>query len=140
MNDQDIRWVQRFEYYSKALDTLTRIIEPASERELTEAEKLGTIKTFEFTFELAWETLKDFYDAQGDIIHGPQDTLRRAFNQDIISNGQTWMDMMDSCNQTAHTYNEGAVETIYQKIIDEYYGAFEELKEVLLNEKKRRGL
>ena len=57
---QDIRWKQRFENFSKAVRQLTKFIEKA---DLNELEQQGLIQSFEYTYELAWNTLKDFFEA-----------------------------------------------------------------------------
>ncbi len=63
MTAQDIRWIQRLSNFSKALAQLTRFIEKG---ELNELEKQGLIQAFEYTFELAWNTIKDYFEAQGE--------------------------------------------------------------------------
>jgi len=57
MKDKDIRWEQRFSNYRKALAQLQKFVDKG---ELSDLEKQGLIKAFEYTFELAWNTLKDF--------------------------------------------------------------------------------
>ena len=54
---EDIRWEQRFSNYRKALNRLQKFIDKS---ELSELEEQGLIKAFEYTYELAWNTLKDF--------------------------------------------------------------------------------
>jgi hypothetical protein len=58
----DIRWFQRLENYSKVLQRLKDAMALAAERPLTDLEKQGLIQAFEFTHELAWNTIKDFYE------------------------------------------------------------------------------
>jgi len=58
---QDIRWIQRFNNYKKALKTLESDIELFKTRELLDIEKRGVIQAFEYTYELAWNVIKDFY-------------------------------------------------------------------------------
>lgn len=56
--EQDIRWVQRFDSYTKACKRVLEITE--SDRgmfDLSELEKEGLIQRFEYTFELAWKVL-----------------------------------------------------------------------------------
>ena len=77
-NQQDIRWKQRFSNFQKALSQLQKFIDKG---ELSELEAQGLIKAFEYTFELAWTTLKDFleYRGQTDIMdHGTR--YARRFN------------------------------------------------------------
>jgi nucleotidyltransferase substrate binding protein (TIGR01987 family) len=76
MSEKDIRWIQRFRNYSKALGQLSRFIE---KKELNELEKQGLIQAFEYTYELAWNTIKDYFENQGETgIHGSRDAFRLA--------------------------------------------------------------
>lgn len=54
----DIRWKQRFHNYEKAFSQLSRFMEKEN---LNEMEEQGLIQAFEYTFELAWKTLQDFF-------------------------------------------------------------------------------
>ena len=61
-NNDDIRWIQRFDNYQRALDALQEAVELSQQRALSKLEQQGLIQGFEFTHELAWKTLKDFLD------------------------------------------------------------------------------
>lgn len=123
--DKDIRWIQRLSNYSKALDQFKKAVDLASERELSELEQQGLIQGFEYTHELAWKTLKDFLTDRGYVdIYGSKDATRKAFNLDLISKGEIWMDMIKSRNQTSHTYNEEVKNKIILSIKDQYYAEF----------------
>ena len=63
--DEDIRWKQRFANYKKALLTVKNAVALAAERDLSDLEKQGLIQGFEFTFELAWNVMKDYLEEQG---------------------------------------------------------------------------
>jgi Nucleotidyltransferase substrate binding protein like len=60
LKNKDVRWRQRFENFGKALTQLSSAAALAQQRDLTELEQQGLIQAFEFTHELAWNTLKDF--------------------------------------------------------------------------------
>lgn len=127
MTDQDIRWQQRLVNYSRALAQLTRAVELAHSRPLSELEKQGLIQTFEFVFELAWNLMKDYFLYQGNPgITGSRDAIRTAFKQGVISDGEGWMEMIKSRNQTAHTYNESVANEITEKIMALYYDLFQQ--------------
>lgn len=129
MAKADIRWEQRFSNYQKALTQLQKFIDKG---DLSELEKQGLIKTFEYTYELAWNTLKDFLEFQGQTdIYGSRDATRRAFQLGIIANGESWMDMLKSRNATSHTYNIEVAEEICQAVTDDYFPLFIQLKEKL---------
>ncbi len=126
---QDIRWEQRFSNYKKALAQLQKFIDKA---ELSELEKQGLIKAFEYTYELAWNSLKDFleYNGQTDIF-GSRDTFRKAFQLNLIDDGENWMSMLKSRNQTSHTYNEETADEISETIVNVYYFLFKQLESKL---------
>lgn len=127
--DQDIRWKQRFENFQKALNQLKSAVEIAHERDLSNLEEQGLIQAFEFTHELAWNVMKDYFFFQGNSsITGSRDATREAFRVGLVMNGENWMEMIKSRNQTSHTYNQEIAEEISRKIIQDYYPLFEEFK------------
>jgi len=119
---EDIRWKQRFDNYSKALSQLTKFIEKG---ELNEFEQQGLIQCFEYTYELAWNSIKDVFEAQGEVgIIGSRDAFRLAFKRGLIENGETWMEMIKSRVLTSHTYNEDVADDISNRIVTQYYPEF----------------
>jgi nucleotidyltransferase substrate binding protein (TIGR01987 family) len=125
MIDPDIRWIQRFNNFSKALSQLKKFIDKG---ELNELEEQGLIQAFECTYELAWNTLKDYFEGQGETgIHGSRDAIRLAFRRDLIEEGDTWMKMIEDRTQTTHTYNEETAKGIAQAVIQRYYMEFKQL-------------
>ena len=128
MNKEDVRWIQRFDNYKKAFGRLKESVLLAKERKLSELEEQGLIQSFEFTHELAWNTLKDFLTEKGDKeIYGSKDATRKAFKYNLIENGEVWMNMINSRNKTSHTYDEATAKEIVAEIIDDYYSEFERL-------------
>ena len=122
MSAQDIRWIQRFNNFSKALGQLRKFIEKGA---LNELEKQGLIQAFEYTYELAWNTIKDYFEDQGETnIHGSRDAFRLAFQRGLIEDGETWMDMIRSRSLTSHTYNEDIAEKIAADITNRYFPEF----------------
>jgi nucleotidyltransferase substrate binding protein (TIGR01987 family) len=86
--------------------------------DLSELEKQGLIKAFEYTYELGWNTLKDFLTYRGQTdIYGSRDAIRKAFTSKLINDGEGWMDMLQSRNKTSHTYNEETAEEITNAVL-----------------------
>ena len=102
----------------------------ARERELSELEKQGTIQGFEFTFELAWNLMKDYLEEQGisDIV-GSKGAVRQAFNNGLVDDGAVWMEMIDGRNISSHSYDKTTAEKLFSKITNEYFTAFLTLEE-----------
>lgn len=138
---EDIRWVQRFSNYKKALLRLNAAIELSHERELSDLEKQGLIQTFEFTYELAWNVIKDYYEAKGETnIQGSIDAFRLAFKRGLVTMGEALLDSVKSRRLSSHTYNEEIAEEVFLKITGSYIHAFHELENRLTEEEKRKGL
>lgn len=129
MNDQDIRWQQRFANYKKALLQLQDAVELSEQRTLSKLEKQGVIQAFEFTHELAWNVLKDFLQDQGNQnIKGSKDTTREAFKVELIADGEQWMAMIQSRNISSHTYDERTADQLVNVIIKQYFPLFAALQ------------
>ena len=126
MSKADIRWIQRFQNYTKAVGQMTKFIEKG---ELNEMEEQGLIQSFEYTYELAWTTLKDFFEDQGESnIFGSRDAFRLAFKRGLFEDGETWMKMIESRALTSHTYNEETARAIAHSIRSKYFGEFVKLR------------
>jgi len=144
MSEKDIRWEQRFSNYNKALKKLTEAIEyidiefENAEEVLEEIIKEGLIQRFEYTYEMAWNVMKDYALFQGNPdIGGSRDAIRYAFSTKLIADGDLWMDMIKSRMKTSHTYNEETANEIFMIILDEYHAAFLQFQTVM--EGKRTG-
>jgi nucleotidyltransferase substrate binding protein (TIGR01987 family) len=130
---QDIRWLQRLSNFKRAF---LRLKEAGDRSDLSELEQEGLIQRFEYTYELAWKTLKDFLEYQGYTnIAGSRDTFSQAFQRGIIKDGDAWMEMIKSRQLTSHTYDEEEAEEIVQIIIESYIPMFQSLLKFLEEEK-----
>jgi len=128
--NKDIRWKQRFQNFKKALSNLTSAFELAQVRELSDLEMQGMIQGFEFTFELAWNVMKDYLEEQGITgIIGSKNAIRQAFNIGLIKDGDLWMDMINDRNLASHLYEEEMADDLYDAIINTYYYFFCEFAE-----------
>ena len=114
--DKEIRWHQRFENFSKAFQQFKDAY--LKYNELSDLEKEGMIQRFEYNFELAWKTLKDYLEAQGSIV---------KFPREIITDGEIWMEMLDNRNLSVHTYDEAVFLSLTDKIAQKYYKAIEQV-------------
>ena len=123
--NEDIRWKQRFDNFNRALQTMTEAVELAEQRDLSRLEQQGLIQGFEFTHELAWNVLKDYLEDQGFVqIIGSKNATRTAFQNELISAGEVWMDMIKARNLSSHTYNTETAEAIVDDILKRFYSAF----------------
>lgn len=136
--NEDIRWIQRYENYRKALSRLEDAVTLSTTRPLSDLEKQGLIQAFEFTYELAWNTVKDFYESMGETdIQGSIDAFRLAFNRGLVSMGEELLNSVRSRRLSSHTDNDEIANGIYHDIVHSYIFAFRELRDNLSEEKKK---
>lgn len=125
MENQDVRWKQRFDNLKKAFVQLDKAVQQG---EFNDLERQGLIKAFEYTYELAWNTLKDFLMEKGNKdLMGSKDTIRLAFQLGLIDDGDLWMEMVKSRNLTSHTYNMETAVHVENDIETKFHNAFKAL-------------
>lgn len=122
MENQDIRWKQRFQNYQQALVILQDFF---TVENLNMREEQGLIQCFEYTYELAWNVMKDYFEHQAEEgINGSRDAIKLAFKRNLIQDGENWMDMIKSRIKSSHTYNSMIATEIIHKITDVYNKLF----------------
>ena len=133
---QKPRWQYRFDNYKRAFTLLRAAIECRQERELTDLEKEGTIQRFEYTWELAWKTLKDYLENEGIALEKitPRAVLIAGVEAKIIHQPDIWMQALDDRNKMSHIYNTVAFEQTINNIAESYLSLFDQLYETLLTE------
>jgi len=118
-NQKDIRWKQRFQNFEKAFLLFSEAV--LKFESLDKLSKEGLIQRFEYTFELAWKLLKDFLEAEGVISKFPRDVLKKAFQYEIIDDGEIWLEMLEKRNLLGHTYDEENFELALKDLKDKYF-------------------
>jgi len=117
----DIRWKQRFQNFDRGFVLLREALERGPEA-LSMLEKEGVIQRFEYTFELAWKTLKDYLEEGGLVISPvtPRQVIKEAFAAKVISDGEVWINMLDHRNLLSHTYDISVFDKAVTAIAEHY--------------------
>jgi len=129
LNNKDIRWIQRLQNFTNSLEALNRAVDI---EEPSETEKGGVIQFYEVTFELAWKTLKDYLESEGFLLKSPRETIKQAFQMEIIVNGEEWLEALDDRNLTTHIYDNEVANQVVNKIKNKYFGLLKKLHSFLL--------
>jgi len=115
---KETRWQQRFENFERAFILLqqTFVEKPLSHFSILEKE--GIIQRFEYTYELAWKTLKDYLLFSGIELDPitPRAVIKAGFAANIIQDGQGWINMLEHSNDMSHTYDEKKAEAVVEAI------------------------
>lgn len=128
---KDIRWKQRFENFNKAYTLLEKY---STKTELSELEQAGIIQFFEMTFELGWKVLKDYLECDGYIVKSPRETIKQAFQNEIINDGHIWMEALSVRNLTTHTYDENLANKMVKDIVTVYFPELKKMHDKLEKE------
>ena len=131
----DIRWKQRFQNFDRAYVLLRDAMQNGPSA-LNPLEKEGVIQRFEYCFELAWKTVKDYLEESGFVFATvtPRQVLKDAFGAKVLTDGQAWIDMLNHRNLLSHTYNFASFEKAVEAIHQRYLAAFGQLHEFLQQE------
>jgi nucleotidyltransferase substrate binding protein (TIGR01987 family) len=137
MANEDIRWIQRFNNYRKALASLTDAVALTEERELSALKQQGLIQGFEFTFDLAWKTLQDILRERNnpDSNGGPSVIITYSLDYGYIIDYEAWKAMKKSRDLTSHSYDEEKADEIADRIVNLYHCLFIQLETRLQLEK-----
>lgn len=123
------RFIQRRQDFYKALQKLKDATNEGDSEIIID----GILHRFEFTFELAWKTIKDYLEYLGytEKTGSPREIIQNGYKQGIIKDGEKWIQMMLSRNSLSHIYDEKTSREIYSKILNEYIALLENLKSEL---------
>lgn len=122
--DKELRFRQRLANFRKAVLQLEDFFELEI---LNKFEQQGLIQCFEYTFELAWKTAKDYLELQGFDVKSPRSAIQTAFNIGLIKDGHVWIDALEKRNLLAHTYDENMAKEAEDLIRYKYSAALIEL-------------
>lgn len=125
--------MKRFEERRRDLMNAYQRLEEALREEESELAIDGTLHRFEFTFELAWKTIKDYLEYNGVIENtgSPREVIKSAFKQGLIEDGESWIEMMLSRNSLSHLYDENKSREIYEVIKNKYIFLLKDILERL---------
>ena len=85
------------------------------------------VKRFEFTYEMAWKAIKRYVEFLGLECKSPRACIMKAYAQEIVTDENTWLDMIEMRNRTSHTYDESEISELLGKL-KRYEVAFSELQ------------
>lgn len=129
---EDIRWKQRFSNFQKAVGQLSEFI---AKGDLNKFELQGLIQCFEYTFELARKTMKDYLEQEGFDIKSPRTAIQTAFQVQLVKDGHVWLEALEKRNLMAHTYDETfaieaekLIRTKYYQMLKDFYFALEDMQ------------
>ena len=108
---------------AQAIDALGRSVKIAtnldtSDDDLRETVRAGVIHNFEVSYELCWKMMKRWLveNIGKTYVDGitRRDLFRLASEHRLIADPERWMDYHFGRNDTSHTYNEDAAQSVFE--------------------------
>jgi nucleotidyltransferase substrate binding protein (TIGR01987 family) len=130
----DVRWKQRLQNFDRAFMLLRSALDSKPLDAFNELEREGLIQRFEYTYELAWKTLRDYLEENGITVNPvtPRNVIKEAFAAKIVTDGQAWIDMMLDRNRLSHTYDFNTFTSVLEAVVKRYFPALDALHEWFL--------
>lgn len=129
----DVRWKQRFQNFENSYLLLVSILE---KQDLTQIDQLALIKIFELTFELLWNTLKDYLLSNEVIVKFPRDVIKESIHYELLDPNEVWLEMLENRNLMTHVYDNKKSSLAIQLIKEEYSLALQKFYTVFLEKRK----
>ena len=115
--------LQKCENFCKATARLSEALADLAEFPASTVIRDGVIQRFEFTFELAWKSLREYIaDRGGDMntVVFSKQVFKAAYAAHLIDDEQVWLDMLDARNITSHVYDDQQATQVVAAIRDRY--------------------
>jgi nucleotidyltransferase substrate binding protein (TIGR01987 family) len=121
--------MKKYENFCKALANLEegiKLNEP-----YTIVEQTGIVALFEICFEQSWKLMKEVLEEHGrteNKIGSPRAILKLAYQCNMISDCDGWLDLLETRNILAHTYSDEQALAGISELKFEYIDLFRQLK------------
>jgi nucleotidyltransferase substrate binding protein (TIGR01987 family) len=115
------------EAFEKALNQLEKALKQPKSEYIRDA----VIQRFEFTYELAWKTIKAYLSTLDLTVLSPKEALKVAYQQGLITDAAAWSELHVKRNLTSHTYDEVLADEIYGYLQKEGLSLFLSLQQTL---------
>lgn len=112
--------------FKNALQRLKEAVEQFKQDNTNDLLRDGLIQRFEFTYELAWKTTREYLKELGIVDrNSPKTVFKEAYAQKIIIDETNWLLMLKDRNTMSHMYSEELSQEIARRITDSYLSEFE---------------
>ena len=125
-NADEIRWQQR---HNNLRNAIARLKDACELDDYSELELAGLIQTFEFSFELAWKTLKDLLFYEGYEVNSPRESIRASFDAEYVDENdfELMIEALEQRNILSHIYDEEEANAAVELIKEHYHPLLERL-------------
>lgn len=124
------------DYFEDKLATFDQALKTFKEALLDDPSQLerdGAIQRFEYCYDLAWKTLKQYLQRRGIVdLNSPKSVFTAAYTEKIIDDESIWSIIITKRNLSVHTYNQKLADSLFSEL-PEYYNAMLVLLKIMAN-------
>ncbi|MHB8170117.1 MAG: HI0074 family nucleotidyltransferase substrate-binding subunit [Thermincolia bacterium] len=89
--------------FANAVKRLKDAVEVLKQNNAIDVVRDGVIQRFEFTYELAWKTIKEYLEDIGIVDrNSPKAVIKEAYAQKLITDEKSWLLMINDRNLSSH--------------------------------------
>lgn len=121
-----IRFKQRLSNFEKAYAQFLVILDRDTKQDMVA--RTALIQVFEFTFELAWKSMKDLLESDGVFPVTPREVIQEAFRARYIEDSGSWAEALKNRNESSHAYDEVFAVTLEVFIRTRYFPVLQKLR------------
>jgi nucleotidyltransferase substrate binding protein (TIGR01987 family) len=106
--------------FRSALDSLRRAVARSLAAPADEEVRDSVIQRFEYTYELAWKTLRRYLEQEGVAeiaAFSKRDLYREAATRGLLDDPVAWFGYQTARNETSHTYNAEKAREVHAKAV-----------------------
>ena len=122
--------MKKYDYFCKALNNLSEGAK--TEPPYSILEQTGIVALFSICFEQTWKLIKQILEDQGlalEKIASPRKVIKSAYQFGIIKDEQPWLELLETRNILANTYDDNRAQEPIEKIKTSYLELFIQLKQ-----------
>ena len=118
--------IKQLEKVFENLKIIIDAYEKEEDRIIKDGLRDSIIQRFEFVTELSWKLMKKYLDENLVLeVYSQRSVIKESYKQDLIENGELWLDILEDRNLTSHTYDENTANRIKDNIVNKYVLEFE---------------
>ena len=124
------RWQQRFENFDRAYLRFAGSIKGGIERvnKLSDLEKTGVAKHFEFTFQIAKDVLSDYMKDNSNTSYPSKELFHQACKDGYIRDDEVWIEALNFRNKAAHVYDNEILQDVLYFACNKFFPALKDMR------------
>jgi len=128
--------IKRLEQVKSDFAKALKALQDAAAEANSDLEIDGMIQRFEFTYELAWKSIRLYLEIEGIVVKTPRESFKEAYRLGLIKTEEEGLRLIDDRNLSVHLYDSKLSRTVAERIRLEHVQTFQKILDGLENRVK----